>query len=78
MSDKVRKPRTATERPLNKLLAKNPKNDPTHCPYDDDTKWKECGREWADKCEGNIFKCKKLKLQHLASRGKNKPDFYEK
>ena len=72
-----RKPRTATERPLNKLLAKNPKDDLTHCPYDDGTYGKECLRPWSRHCDGNIFKCIKLKLQHLASRGKNEPDFYE-
>ena len=44
----------------------------THCPYDDDTKWKECNNPWADKCDGNIHKCMKLKQHHLASLSEKK------
>ena len=70
---KQRKPRTALSRPLNKLITRQG----AHCPYDDGTLGKECLRPWSTHCDGNIFKCQKLKLQHLASRGKNEPDFYE-
>ena len=73
---KQRKPRTAINRPLNKLIARQGSN-PSHCPYDDGTPGKECLRPWSMNCDGNIFKCQKLKLQHLAGRGKNEPDFYE-
>ena len=76
----MRKPRTAIDRPFNKLLSKQSKEfiRPEHCPYDDGTKWKECNYPWSNKCDGNIFKCTKLKLQHNASLGpnsENKKDF---
>ena len=81
---KSRKPRTATERFWNKFIKEKHGN--TECPYYD---WyidkdgnkigsaAECMRPWWRHCDGNIFKCMKLKQQHLASRGKNEPDFYE-
>lgn len=40
---------------------------PKHCSYDDGTVWKECNFPWANRCDGNIHKCAKLKMQHLAS-----------
>ena len=36
-----------------------PQNNFKHCAYDDDTKWKECNFPWADKCTGDMYKCKK-------------------
>jgi len=77
MTKKIRKSRTAIDRPMNRVIAGNPKSEPTSCPYDDGTVGKECLRPWSTHCDGNIFKCLKLKLQHLAGRGKNEPDFYE-
>ena len=73
--NKKRKKRIALERPLNKLL--NRQGNSPKCPYDDGSPGKECLRPWSMHCDGNIFKCQKLKLQHLASRGKNEPDFIE-
>ena len=37
------------------------------CWYDDDTKWKECGRPWSYLCDGNIHKCAHLKHHWFAS-----------
>ena len=55
---KTRKPRTKHQNPAYSMKS---------CPYDDDTVWKECNYPWADKCDGNIHKCAKLKMHHLAS-----------
>ena len=55
---KQRKPRTKEQ---------NPFYEGNHCWYDDGSKWKECNRPWADKCDGNQHKCKHLKIQYLAS-----------
>lgn len=60
---KQRKPRKATHKRINQLLEKQG----THCPYDDGTVFKECGLRWADKCDGNRMKCKKLMYHHIAS-----------
>ena len=37
------------------------------CWYDDDTKFKECGRPWSYLCDGNIHKCAHLKQKWYAS-----------
>lgn len=52
------KPRHNPDKPQNRFK---------HCAYDDYTKWKECNFPWADKCTGDMYKCKKLYLQHLAT-----------
>jgi len=38
-----------------------------HCPYDDGTKWKECGYPWANRCTGDRHHCVKLRYHYLAS-----------
>lgn len=58
MGIKPRKPRTKEQ---------NPAYLSGHCPYDDGTLYKECGKPWAHLCGGDIHKCKKLKYKHLAS-----------
>lgn len=48
-------------------------------PYDDGTRWKECHYPWANKCDGNRYKCRKLCLQHVASLSEaKKKQFIEK
>ena len=64
---KQRKPRTKEQ---------NPFYERSHCWYDDGTKWKECNRPWADKCDGNQHKCKHLKMQYLASLSENERKTY--
>lgn len=51
-----------------------PQNRFKHCAYDDGTKWKECGFPWSGKCVGDMYKCKKLYLQHLATLSPEKRD----
>ena len=79
---KQRKPRTATNRPLNKWLERNKYNTTAKCEYfdsinDNGHSVTECFYPWSDKCKGNKFNCGKLKFQHLASRKDNtvEPDF---
>ena len=38
-----------------------------YCWYDDDTKFKECGRPWSYLCDDNIHKCAHLKQRWFAS-----------
>lgn len=52
------KPRHNLDKPQNKFK---------YCAYDDSTVDKECGFPWANKCQGDMYKCKKLYLQHLAT-----------
>lgn len=59
------KPRHNPDKPQNRFK---------HCAYDDGTKHKECGFPWADKCTGDMYKCKKLYLQHLATLSPEKRD----
>lgn len=62
------KPRHNPDKPQNHFAE--------HCPYDDGTKWKECNNEWADKCDGNRYRCYKLYLQHLATLSEKKKQEY--
>ena len=56
-----------------------PQNNFKYCAYDDGTKGKECNRPWSYKCDGNMYKCRKLYFQHLASLSeKEKSLFTEK
>ena len=56
-----------------------PQNNFKHCAYDDETVCKECNRPYSNKCDGNMYKCYKLFLQHLATLSeKKKKDFLEK
>lgn len=70
---KVRKPRTAKERPWNKWLERNKGRTECLC-FDGFTSeghpMTECNAPWSDKCDGNVFKCAKLKYHHLASINK--------
>ena len=59
------KPRYNPEKPQNRFKK---------CAYDDDTVYKECGYPWANKCQGDMYKCKKLYLQHLATLTPGKRD----
>lgn len=49
-----------------------PQNNFNHCPYDDGTVGKECWRPYSGKCDGNMYKCYKLFLQHLATLSEKK------
>lgn len=64
---KQRKPRTKEQ---------NQFYEGKHCWYDDGSKWKECNRPWADKCDGNQHKCKHLKMKYLASLSEDKRKKY--
>lgn len=56
-----------------------PQNNFNHCAYDDGTIGKECNYPWARYCDGNMYKCRKLYFQHLATLSeKKKNEFYEK
>ena len=55
-----------------------PQNNFKHCAYDDGTRGKECRRPWSYKCDGNMYKCRKLYFQYLASLSeKEKNSFTE-
>lgn len=64
---KERKPRTKPQKDAYLMR---------HCSYDDDTKCKECGHPWSCKCDGDIHKCMKLKMHHLASLSSEKRKKY--
>ena len=56
-----------------------PQNNFNHCAYDDGTKGKECNRPWSYRCDGNMYKCRKLYFQYLASLSDEKrAEFTEK
>ena len=49
------------------------------CAYDDGTIGKECMYPWSSKCDGNMYKCRKLYFHHLASLSESeKKKFSEK
>jgi len=85
----MRKQRTALYRPINKWLESNRKNNKNHiCEYYRIYEHKdgtitgcasECDYPWWRQCDGNKFKCCKLKYHHLATRKNNniEPDFYD-
>ena len=50
-----------------RLYTDKPQNNFNHCAYDDNTRYKECGYPWAFKCDGDMYRCKKLYLQHLST-----------
>lgn len=51
-----------------------PQNNFKHCAYDDNTKNKECGYPWAFKCDGDMYRCRKLYFQNMASLTPDKRD----
>lgn len=59
------KPRHNPDKPQNRFK---------NCAYDDDTVGKECGFPWSNKCQGDMYKCKKLYFQHLATLTPEKRD----
>ncbi len=67
LDKKRRKPRTKPQKDAYLMR---------QCSYDDGTKWKECNHPWADKCDGDIHKCMKLKMHHLASLSSEKRKKY--
>ena len=68
------KARTATDRPVNKSLARNG-DEPTLCrryvSHDENGNEMrspaECGYPWWRQCKGNVFECAKLKYKYFAS-----------
>lgn len=67
---KDRKPRHNPDKPQNKFK---------YCAYDDGTRCKECHFPWSHLCTGDMYKCKKLYHQHLATLSdEKKRNFTEK
>lgn len=57
-----------------RLYTDKPQNNFKHCAYDDKTRNKECGYPWAFKCDGNMYRCRKLYFQNMASLTPDKRD----
>ena len=56
-----------------------PQNNFKHCAYDDGTEGKECNYPWSFHCDGDMYKCRKLYFQHLATLSDEKrAEFTEK